>query len=95
MQQREFPLTHGLSGESERRVNILRLQVGKRPKNCFLRHSFRNHADNGRHRNSQATNTRHTIHLLWIDGNSVHGCNTGEGTEESLSTSSSIPPRVS
>ena len=52
MQQRKFPLTHGLSSESERRVNILRLQVGKRPKNFFLRHSFRNHANDGRHRNS-------------------------------------------
>lgn len=52
MKQREFPLSHGLGGKSERRVNVLRLQVGKRPKNFFLGHSFRNHADDGRHGNS-------------------------------------------
>ena len=51
-------LSHGLSGVSERRMKVFRLQVGKRSKNVFLRHSFRNHADDGRHGNSQAANAR-------------------------------------
>jgi len=45
MQHRKFPLSHRLSGVSERRMNVLRLQIGKRSKNVLLRHSFRNHAD--------------------------------------------------
>ena len=49
MQQRKFSLSHRLSGVSERRMNVLRLQIGKRSKNVLLRHSFRNHADDGRH----------------------------------------------
>jgi len=76
MQERKFPLSHGLSGVSERRVNVFRLQVGKRSKNVFFRHSFRNHADDGRHGNSQAANARHAVHLLRIDGDSAHGCVT-------------------
>jgi hypothetical protein len=29
MQERKFPLSHGLSGVSERRMNVFRLQVGQ------------------------------------------------------------------
>jgi len=95
MQQRKFPLSHGLSGVSERRMNVLRLQIGKRPKYVFLRHSFGNHADDRRHGNSQAANARHAVHLRWIDSNSVHGCDTGEGTERFSISEASIPPMVS
>jgi len=73
MQERKCPLSHRLSGVSECRVNVLRLQIGKRSKNVLLRHSFRNHADDGRHGNPQAANARHAVHLLRIDGDSAHG----------------------
>jgi len=84
MEQRKLPLSHSLSGKSERRSHVLRLQVGKRLQNVFSRHSFRNHADDGRHRNSQAANTRHAVHLLRIDGDSAHGCVTVQGAEHVL-----------
>lgn len=72
MQEREFPFAHGLGGKGERCVDILCFEIRNRPENVFLRHSLRNHANNGRNGNAKSTNTRDPVHLLWIDSNSVH-----------------------
>jgi hypothetical protein len=78
MQKREFPFAYCLGGKAERRVHIFCFKIRKRAKNVFLRHSLRNHANNGRNGNAKSTNTRHTVHLFWIDSNSVHDRGTDE-----------------
>jgi len=91
MQERNFPLSHCLSGVNERRVNVLRLQVGKRSKNVFLRHSFREHADHCRDWNTQTANARNSVHLLWIDSYSAHDRGTGGIEPQFRTTRLSIP----
>jgi hypothetical protein len=59
-------------------MDILCFEIRKGAENVFLRHSFRNHTNNGRNGNAKSSNTRDPVHLLWFDSNSAHDRGTDE-----------------
>lgn len=52
MKQWDFTFTHCLGGKDKGRMNVLGFEVGKIPNDFCNRHTFRDHADHRRHRNS-------------------------------------------
>lgn len=72
MAEGKFPLTHGLRGVKQRRMDILGFKVGEAPEDLVGCHPLRHHGDNGGNGNTKPTNARHAVHLLRVDRNSVH-----------------------
>jgi hypothetical protein len=72
---RQSDFAHRLGRVPERFLGIRRFQIGTGLQNLSLRHSIGDHAHHSCHRNPQAPNAGHTVHLLRINGSSCesHG----------------------